>query len=234
VLVVVGLLSHSSAAPVSVEEMHERYWALSDIRDHVIEGKLDEARAEAGELKELPTKKRVRRKWRPYLATVDAALASVQDASSLDDAAAAVGEAAASCGSCHEATGGGPQLVGAANVPDQKWDAGQNMALHRWAMDWMWLGLVDHNDDAWSRGASELDNKPLLFQYPRDGASPAAELEQKVYDLAKYATTTGADRRGEVFGILIATCSECHAKLVPTAEEPAPSAEAEPEDSDAE
>ncbi len=223
-LFALGLVPHAAAAPLTADEMHERYWTLTDVRDHVIEGDLAKAREDATALQQLPTKKRVRRKWRTYVAAVDAAANTVQNAESLDVAAAAVGQAAAACGECHAATLGGPRLTGAGNVPPQEWAPGQQMALHRWAMDWMWLGLLDHNDDAWKLGATELDNKTDLFQFADGIGSTDAhsDLEERVYDLAQYATTTDADRRGEVFGILVGTCSACHTmlKAAPEPDEP--------------
>ena len=223
-LVVVGLLSQAVAAPMSAEEMHERYWTLTDVRDHVIRGELDQAKTIASALKELPSK-RTPRRWRSYLTAVDNALEAVATSDDLDAAAMGVGKAASTCGSCHSATGGGPQLVGAANVPPPKWEPDQQMALHRWAMDWMWLGLLDQNGDAWRLGASELDRKPLVFRSTDDDSvfEGRTALEDRVHELAEYATTTDSDQRGDVFGILLATCSDCHAEM--TAAKEAASAE---------
>lgn len=212
-LVVLGLLTHAHAAPLTSEEMHERYWTLTDVRDHLVDGDLDAAKASVTELRELPTNKRIRRKWRAHVAAVDTALATVADAQNLDAAATGVGLAAAACGECHTASEGGPNLSGAGNVPSKEWKDGQNMVLHRWAMDWMWLGLLDDNQDAWALGAKELDNRPLLFRYGNGAPDSVAALEQRVYDLAENATTTDAEQRGETFGVLVATCSSCHSML---------------------
>jgi len=229
VLIVLGLVTQASAAKLDANEMHERYWSLTDARDAIVAGELDKAKQVAKSMRAASTDKRVPRKWRDHMSELDRATAAIETAKDLDAASLAVANAAVACGSCHEATKGGPNLVGAGNVPPQDWEEGQNMALHRWSMDWMWLGLLDDSDAAWKRGASELGNQPLMFKFPAEleGMEDRAALEKKVYDLAEFATISEPGQRGEVFGILVATCSECHSKMAAHRDQLAAEAEAE-------
>lgn len=219
----------SAHAGPPTSEMHERYQILSTARDHVIQGDLDKAQASATDMTEMKTR-RIPRRWRSYASSVDDAILQLQVAASLDDAAAAVGKAGAACGACHAAEEARPWVSDPSARPSPQWSEGQQMSLHRWAMDWMWVGLVSDDDEAWSRGASELDNRPLLFRFSSidDASAGRTELEQQVHDLAKYATLSEADMRGEVFGMLVSTCSQCH---VARNQEAAAPAEAAPSDS---
>ncbi|MEN0064738.1 MAG: hypothetical protein AAGA48_21515 [Myxococcota bacterium] len=131
--------------------------------------------------------------------------------SDLVEAAAGVGRIAQQCGACHATTKGGPGIAQALDLPPQQWDEGQNMALHAWATEWMWLGLLAAEDGAWLRGAEALDDKPLP---PRFANAPAPtdqpQLEQLVYILANRALDVPVAERGALMGQLLATCAECH------------------------
>lgn len=201
------------AGPPVAGEMHERFALLTEARDHVIHGRLAEARASGEGLAALESPKRLPRSWRPWLRTVDAKAEAIAKAPDLLQAALAVGQAASACGGCHVDNRGGPSLEGAAGIPPQAWEPGANMPLHKWSVDWMWLGLVAHDDAAWRRGAGELDSQPLTYRF--EGAPPPGhkpQLEQLVYVIAEQAVDAPPNARGTLMGQLLATCAECHTR----------------------
>lgn len=209
--------------PPVAAEMHERFTTLVAARDAVIRGDLAKAKSEATWLTDLGADTHVPKAWRPYLAGLNESTQLLSNATDLPGAARGVANAALACAECHASAGGGPSLVHQGQVPPQTWSPGQNMPLHQWAVDWMWVGLLANNDEAWLRGAKELDEQPLAPKF--EGAPPGGlrELEQLVYVLAgKATTTTDPTDRAELFGNLIATCTQCHRQARPQAA-PAPS-----------
>jgi mono/diheme cytochrome c family protein len=213
-LLAVVLDARSAPTPPVTSEMHARYLALAAARDAVIQGSVPEAAAAIGALSAsdgsvLPFPDA----WRPMDEAVREAARKMAQARDLPSAADRVAEVATSCAACHIATGGGP-VASDPELPSQAWVEGQNMPLHRWALDWMWLGLVSDSDEAWLRGARELDDKPLALRF-EGAATPAAQrakqLEQQVYALAVRALDTeGAAARAALMGDLLATCASCH------------------------
>lgn len=209
------LAAAQSTTPPVVEEMHERFTTLVAARDAVIRGDLAKARTEAVWLTDLGSGTHVPKPWRPYLANLNESTQLLAGSADLPGAARGVANAALACAECHGAAGGGPSLANQDQVPPQTWSAGQNMPLHKWAMDWLWIGLLANSDEAWLRGAKELDDQPIAPKF--EGAPKGLqELEQLVYVLAgKAVTTTDPTERAELYGNLIATCSQCHSQTRP-------------------
>jgi cytochrome c553 len=208
--------ARSAPTPPITGEMHARYLALAAARDAVIAGEVPAAveavgRLTAPEVAGSPFPEA----WRPMDEAVRVAARRVTQASDVPVAADRVAEVAVACASCHTATGGGPVVSDADGLPTQAWVPGQNMPLHRWAVDWMWLGLVADSDEAWLRGAQELDDRPMAPKFeggPTPQAERARQLEQQVYALAKQALTVdGNPARAALMGDLLATCASCHA-----------------------
>lgn len=206
--------ARSAPTPPVTSEMHARYVALAAARDAVIAGRVAEAADAVGALSAsdgaaLPFPA----EWAPMDQAVRSAARRVALARDVPAAAVRVARVATACAACHTATGGGPVATDP-ELPGQAWSVGQNMPLHRWAVDWMWLGLVADSDEAWVRGARELDDRPLAPRFAGEGAARTAELEQQVYALARRALTTeGAVDRAALMGELLATCATCHTRL---------------------
>lgn len=210
-------------APPVVEEMHQRFQAVTASRDAVINGDLAGAKQNATTLLDLGADTSLPETWRPYLAHLNTAAQQLHDAADLPAAGAGVANVAAACAECHEATDKGPKLEHRDAVPPQVWSEGQNMPLHKWSVDWMWLGLLANDDPSWSRGAAELDKMPLVPKF--EGAPPNGmrELEQGVYVIAGRARTVDdPSERAELYGQLITTCSQCHTQHRNAAAPPAP------------
>lgn len=215
----------AQAGPPVAGEMHARFAWLTDARDHVIAGHLEEARAAGAGLLAVESPRRMPRAWRPWIRQMESQAKAIAEAPDLLQAALAVGQAGATCGGCHTDNRGGPSLDGAEGIPDQAWEEGMNMPLHKWSVDWMWLGLIAQSDVAWRRGAEELDSQPVTYRF--EGAPPPGhkpQLEQLVYVIAEQALDAPATQRGTLMGQLLATCAECHVQRAapPPAAVPAP------------
>lgn len=200
------LIASAVAGPNSAE-MHERLAKLVEARDHVVQGQLDDAKTVAGLLAEQPTRD-APDDWKSAMRKITRTSRKASRAKDLVSAADGVGRVAQACGECHTATGA---KVLEHDLPPQVWDEGQNMALHKWATDWLWLGLVAGDDAAWQRGARSLVEQPIELRF-QDAPAPTdqPQLEQLLYIVAERATTTASNYRGEVMGQMLATCSECH------------------------
>lgn len=205
------LMPTAFATPPLTAEMHERFALLVETRDHVVHGRLGDARMTATLLAEVDPPSGLPSEWNRSLRSLRRESRRTAKSGQLVDAALGVGRIAQVCSDCHAASGGGPGLAQAVEVPNQEWVEGENMALHKWSFEWMWLGLVAADDAAWKRGAETLDDRPLAPRFedapPRSGQ---AKLEQLVYGIANLATTAEPAQRGEHLGQLLATCSECH------------------------
>ena len=88
------------------------------------------------------------------------------------------------------------------------------MALHAWASEEMWRGLVGPDDYSWNSGAEALATGWLS---PREVvADPASRGEgqiliRQVYDTGSRAkTVTDPHARAEVYGDFLNTCIDCH------------------------
>lgn len=199
-------------APPVVSAMHGRFAALMSARDAIVQGKLADAKSAIGPLTAPDPTEGFPTEWRPRVLRVEGAAQEVARAKDLAAAADGLARTAAACAECHDATGGGPKLLGTPDLPAPQWDPGQNMPLHQWASDWMFVGLLANSDEAWQRGAEELDARPLALRF--DQAPPTSgqrELEQLVYVLANKALTTDAPAaRAELYGDLLGTCAQCH------------------------
>jgi len=216
-VLILSLLSCIDASATPPEDvaasMHSRFAALTAARDHVIGGRLAEAHSSGAALRASTESAPSDPTWARWLARLGKDADRIASARDLAQAALGVGVAAQTCGECHAAQQGGPPLTGADGIPTQSWSEGTNMALHRWSMDWMWVGLVAHDDAAWLRGAKSLDDKPLAFRF--QGTPPPThqpQLEQGVYMIAGLAIAAPAAERGALMGQLIGTCAQCHAE----------------------
>lgn len=203
-------LALAEAPPVAAE-MHTRFATTMRIRDHLVQGELEPAKALAAALLD-PELEGLPKGWAERTADLSAHATTLAKATDLATASQALANLGATCAGCHEAEDGGPGLEGMRGIPPQSWSQGDNMPLHLWAVDWMWLGLVAPDDSAWDRGAAELDSQPLALRFGDDEPTAKA-LETRVYALAKEAEGLGPAKHAErarVMGELLTTCATCH------------------------
>lgn len=148
----------------------------------------------------------------PYGAAMTGEATQVRDASDLRDAARATARMAAACGDCHQAYDVTPRFMMGAQPSGSGTE--DQMALHVWASEQMWKGLVGPDDYAWTSGASALKTGWLS---PREVvADPALrergqELVRQLYDTGSRARqVTESHERAEVYGDFLNTCIDCH------------------------
>ena len=199
--------------PPVANEMHERFQAVTRIREHLIQGELAPAKLLAKDLTDAKPLEGTPKGWVPFMESMSNAAVGLEAATDMEGATMALARVSSACADCHVAHDGGPGLGRMRSIPPQKWSEGENMPLHLWAVDWMWLGLVAPSEEAWERGTGELRAVPLAKMF--EGGNPAAELlEAQVYALAKEGALMGEERRGErtaIMGKMLATCAACHA-----------------------
>lgn len=210
----IALLSSLALAepPPLTSEMHARFEALTATRDAIIAGSLKDAASAVEPLCASDPLAPFPKEWSPMLRRVEVEAKRVQGSKDLTAASTAVAKVAMACAECHTLTGDGPLDSEAPGIPPQKWVEEQNMPLHRWAIDWMWLGLLANDAGAWERGADELDSKPLAMMFDsKDAPAEMKDLEQRVYALASEALTTEKQAdRAALYGRIVSTCSQCH------------------------
>jgi mono/diheme cytochrome c family protein len=156
---------------------------------------------------------------RPGLKSLRQAARALEGAPDPRQAALALAELGATCAACHDATRGGPAL-NLRSVPPAEYAADHAMPRHRWAVDWLWLGLITPSEEAWQRGAKALGGLPL---FPEAGPRPegVAELAAQVERLGREAlTATEPGARRRVYGELLGSCASCHVKLEGQADTP--------------
>jgi mono/diheme cytochrome c family protein len=192
---------------------HERHGDA--MRDAVARGDLDEAKAEAKLLAELRIEGPTGKLWKQMFDAMRAAAARSASASDLKQAGRDVGLVARTCGDCHAMFGRAGVLVEPPGALSSGTQAG--MRRHQWATEMLWDGLVVPSDDAWNAGALALSEAPLVPEQLTPGKSPVprvGELAQAVHNLGvKAAGAKPVEARADVYGELVATCSECHTWL---------------------
>jgi cytochrome c553 len=193
--------------------MREHFLRGAEIRDAVIRADLEAVRAPARWLAEHPQDD-LPLSAQPNIAEMQRLAAEVAAASDLVQAARGTARLAAACGSCHTAVGATPTLMAARPQGENETLAGQ-MRKHYRAADLLYRGLVVPSTHSWNLGADALTGDPVELDLKRD-ATPQPEIEalaQRLHDLAQHARKAEDSKtRSEVYGEMLATCSECHTR----------------------
>lgn len=180
-------------------------------RNAVITGNLDEANAQGKLLRHLPLDG-LPQNWQDRLSNLSSAARDLEAAPNIAMAGLAVGEIGQTCSACHLATSGGPKIDGS-GIPPQTWTTDSHMPQHLWASEWMWLGMLANNDEAFLRGAKTLSDEPLMQVAP---TRPEwfAETEAEVHRIAKeMQAASDLPAREALYGALLAQCGTCHMRL---------------------
>jgi hypothetical protein len=206
----------TSAAPVDQPEdpesppqavpMAEHFVQADEIRDALIAGDLDKAKTPANWLLENMVTEDMPVRWRAHVPKVRRAAKTIAEATELADATAAAGKLAAACGECH-ADIGVEMKPPHRSVPLNDDSAFAQMDRHGYAAERMWDGLIGPFDDAWSEGATLMRDAPL---HGDAAPEPVMSLASAVHDLATSSVGLDANKRGERYGEIIASCAGCH------------------------
>ena len=193
--------------------MHRRFTRTFELQTGVIQGDLGKVKAAADWLVEGTETESPSTETDEHLNRLRGYAALISQAETIEAAARQTGQLAGACGTCHIATGGGPNFV--IGTGTQEGDGiGQRMVRDFWAADRMWEGLVGPSEGAWAAGSSALLADWVL---PEDLEVVAGSTEQaqayvgKIRQLARDAQTAQRqEERASVYGALLGTCSGCH------------------------
>jgi cytochrome c553 len=202
----------ANGAPDQRTWMRTHFEEGQAIRDAVVQGELDDARARLARLGAAPGPRDAPASWAAHLGALQSTAQRGGQAQGRDELAATVGSMAVVCGDCHAAVGAQVPLPSVA--PPAADDTPAQMRRHHWAAERMWEGLVAPAPDRYRDGASVLASAPMHPSELVVGASPPLEvvaLAERARSLAGEAT--GAESpadRGRIYGQLLATCASCH------------------------
>lgn len=141
---------------------------------------------------------------RQRLGPARAAARAMLAAPSMGEAALALGQLGSACASCHRQMG----APAAAAATETTAGAASEMAAHGRAEEALWVGLAYPSDESWLRAARSLSSGPSLDS---DVAEVSA-LARRTSTLAQSALTTDTPRAA-LYGMIVATCAECHELL---------------------
>lgn len=193
--------------------MYAHFDRTREVHDALVRGNLEGARRGAQWLATHQDADKLPDGSEQFATLMRAKAMQVSYASELPEAAMAAAQMASACGGCHEKHSVAPRfLVGA--PPPAGSGAKAEMALHVWASEQMWHGLVGLDDYAWTSGASALTKgwlSPGDVVTDQDAHERVRELVQQVYRLGTRAgTVEDPQGRAEVYGEFLTTCIDCH------------------------
>lgn len=197
------------------EYMQEHFVRGVQIRDAIVRGDLDEAKATAQAMADDEPTAELPPNWGEHVTTLRNAAGDVAQAPDLEEAGLRLASLASACAGCHTAVGASIELD---EVPAPTGDSTANhMLRHQWAIDRMWEGLATPADDRWTGGAGALVEAPLHpSSLADDRTVPAdiATLAERVHSIGSNASgTQEVEQRSQLYGELLSTCHGCHSQL---------------------
>jgi cytochrome c553 len=191
--------------------MREHFTRGAAIRDAVIRADLEGVREPATWLAEHPQED-LPAAAQPNIGEMQRLSAVVAKAADLPQAARGMAQLAAACGACHTAASVTPTLLAAIPRGEDASLTGQ-MRKHYRAADLLYRGLVVPSDHSWNRGADALTGDPAELALKLGAAAkPGVEaLSKQLNELAQEARKAADPKsRSDVYGRMLATCSDCH------------------------
>lgn len=183
-------------------------------RDAIVAGDFDAARVAARALTvvEIPPRARA---FDEKIAGMHTAAARV--ATSADDSLPReFGELARTCSDCH-ARLGGPTTVEIGAPPAATPGVPARMSRHVWAVDKLWIGLVFNSEAPWGAGAEVLADPSLSSGELVQNETAVVEVDALAAAVAHLGARAkvayGPGVRARLYGDLLATCAQCHARL---------------------
>ena len=147
--------------------------------------------------------------WNRWMGDLHASTEAAADAKDLKSAAQAVGQLGEACGARPTALGVTPTFT--QSQPPQTASAVPiHMAVHHWAADRLWEGLIGPPDEAWRAGVAALQAEPLeVTSLLKEGV-----IADEIVALTKtvHAPIDEGPGRAQVVGTILAACADCHSK----------------------
>jgi hypothetical protein len=195
--------------------MADHFMITSWARDSVIAGMIDPLREPLSTLADYRYDELPAGSWVAWMAQLQAAARLTSQAETLDAAAMGVATMARVCGECHVANHGGPAIP----PPPEKTprlaadSVGERMGRHMWGAELLWEGLTGPSETSWNAGAETLIEAPdeLDERLPENFDASLREVVA-LGRAAKEATSLA--ERADTYGLLIATCADCHARWI--------------------
>lgn len=182
------------------------------IRDALVRGELEEARAGLRRLSLDPGPPEAPPSWAPRIVELRASAREAARATDLPLTARAFARLATDCAGCHEAADANIELE-TLESPEARDPPGM-MQRHQWATERMWEGLVVPDADRFRDGATVLADSPLHPLELVVGSSPPVEVvrlaEQTRLIAGRAARAQLPSSRASHYGQLLSTCAACH------------------------
>ena len=198
--------------------MHDRYDAVEAIREAIVHGDLDVARAIARgldrpvEMAHLTVSARGLRDIVPGRANV------LARAESSRDVARAFAELIRGCGQCHSAASVAWEFDDP-GVPEGEELPG-HMRRHAWGVARMWEGLILADAERFDRGARALEESPLTGEEPlpaeEENPPGLSTIEAQIHERARAARSAsdyGMEERAAIYADVLDGCATCHARI---------------------
>ena len=193
--------------------MYAHFDRAGEVHDALVRGDMEVARSAAEWLASHPETRALPEGSAPFGAEMVGLARRVQNAESIETAAAAAAQMGRSCGDCHRRYEVSPRFLVGTAAPSGDGPKAQ-MARHIWAAERMWEGLLGPEDFAWNSGAASLKEGWLspgeVVADPEDGQR-VKDLVRQVYMLGTRAEAAETpEARAEIYGEFLNTCIGCH------------------------
>lgn len=213
-----------SATPPSTQKrslhkhMQEHFVKADNLKEAIIAGKIEDAQAIAKWMVEHDPPESLPKLYLPHAKRLKEAAQKVVDASGASEAAHGAAEMAGACADCHIERGSEIEF-GADPLPKAGPDVVKtHMERHSWAVTRMWDGTVGGSGELYQSGVKVLDDLPMLAVALKDDKKLMSAAADKIVvqlkdSVQKAEAAQSAKSRAEVLGLVLSTCSNCHAML---------------------
>jgi len=219
-LFIVFLFTSACAGPPPSEgitptqvHMFAHFDRAEELHDALVMGDLERARTSANWIATHQERRVFTGESARHQEAMRAFAEQVQSSDQLPDASQAAAQMGEACGNCHRENEVEPGFL-MGTVPPRGNGAKAEMALHIWASERMWEGLLGPGDQAWRSGSEALrsgwlDTQELVVD--PDDRPQIRILIRQVYDLGEEAASASdSHHRAEIYGEFLNTCTECH------------------------
>lgn len=185
---------------------------VTELRMAIVAGDLTAARGPAAWLATHQPDRDLEAKDQVYITEMQTAAGNIVEDWSVDDAAMELASLGGACGNCHIAAER-PIDFNPGSPPQESSQLQAHMALHLWAVDRLWEGVVGPSDASWQAGSAALNTAHLSRDEttaPAGRRYRAESFAELVHELGGLAADTPPDQRAMAFGRVVQACTGCH------------------------
>ena len=209
----------ATASPIA-EHMGEHFEQVSAVQRALVRGDLAGIREPTEWLAAHPAIVGLPEGWSPFVDEMRTAARLVGEAKTIEAAGAATAAMALTCGKCHSAVEAKPRVpeLGSKGLPPaDPVDTVPHMLRHQWAMEQMWVGIINPSEESWRKGVEVLTDAPLEPERMTDDADLTVSigaLARRVHEAGHAARQAEEwSSRAWIYGKLLPTCADCHLEL---------------------